>query len=538
MKPFREILSEKAPEKKYKSPQQLNVNIGGAPSSTSTPSTGRIIKKNVSGTRTSTSSGSTAAEVSARAQRFSQSFGTPTGADPRTGAPTYRPPAELTNLPSSRTGATPSPEAYSRVKPGDLEIKRQARTAEVPGKPGVRSATPQGVQNFLLNRETGGMSRRSIPAEQGRAAQQRVAQSMQNPNVVADVSARINQEVGGRRAETSTPAEPFSVSEKDKKILQRMARPTTSIPSAQSLTRQLGTGAGRRAAAASQAAKDIADFEKQRGFHQRVLQAVKDLPPETPVKPKPTPEVVKPKPIPATPAAVKPEVVKPKPIPATPAAVKPAAPVKPSSVTLSLTKPDVPKVSKGPSLSVSTPRPTTTAANIEKVGKSLLKQMRADKTAEKAAKAVATAKAWKAAGGLASGVAAAYDAKTGYERAKAAGASERRALGSGAARAVGGLLGGAVGSTVGSVAGLPGAIVGGTAGYTAGSELASRAYNKVTGPLGKKLTTQGVLTNIRTAVPKEVRAQIPTNIRKGFTKFVTDAGRSYGNWSRSQEAKK
>lgn len=344
---------------------------------------------------------------------------------------------------------------------------------------------------------------------------------MQNPNVVADVSARINQEVGGRRAETSTPAEPFSVSEKDKKILQRMARPTTSIPSAQSLTRQLGTGAGRRAAAASQAAKDIADFEKQRGFHQRVLQAVKDLPPETPVKPKPTPEVVKPKPIPATPAAV-----------------KPAAPVKPSSVTLSLTKPDVPKVSKGPSLSVSTPRPTTTAANIEKVGKSLLKQMRADKTAEKAAKAVATAKAWKAAGGLASGVAAAYDAKTGYERAKAAGASERRALGSGAARAVGGLLGGAVGSTVGSVAGLPGAIVGGTAGYTAGSELASRAYNKVTGPLGKKLTTQGVLTNIRTAVPREIRAQIPTNIRKGFTDFVKSAGRTYGNWSRSQEAKK
>ena len=301
-------------------------------------------------------------------------------------------------------------------------------------------------------------------------------------------------------------------SPQDISTLQRMARPETSLKSAQSLSVKLGgTGAGKRAQAASDAAKDIKSYEKQRGFHSRVLQAIKELPPE------------------------KPEVKIPK--PTTKIDVK-AKPVAPSSVTLSLTRPEVPKVSKGPSLSVSTPKPTTTAANIEKVGKSLLKQMRADKTAEKAAKAVATAKAWKAAGGLASGVAAAYDAKTGYERAKAAGASERRALGSGAARAVGGLLGGAVGSTVGSVAGLPGAIVGGTAGYTAGSELASRVYNKITGPVGKKLTTQGVLTNIRTAVPREIRAQIPTNVRKGFTKFVTDAGRSYGNWSRSQEVKK
>lgn len=303
-------------------------------------------------------------------------------------------------------------------------------------------------------------------------------------------------------------------SPQDISTLQRMARPETSLKSAQSLSVKLGgTGAGKRAQAASDAAKDIKSYEKQRGFHSRVLQAIKELPPE------------------------KPEVKIPKPTTKPKIDVK-AKPVAPSSVTLSLTRPEVPKVSKGPSLSVSTPKPTTTAANIEKVGKSLLKQMRADKTAEKAAKAVATAKAWKAAGGLASGVAAAYDAKTGYERAKAAGASERRALGSGAARAVGGLLGGAVGSTVGSVAGLPGAIVGGTAGYTAGSELASRVYNKITGPVGKKLTTQGVLTNIRTAVPREIRAQIPTNIRKGFTKFVTDAGRAYGNWSRSQEAKK
>ena len=132
-------------------------------------------------------------------------------------------------------------------------------------------------------------------------------------------------------------------SPQDISTLQRMARPETSLKSAQSLSVKLGgTGAGKRAQAASDAAKDIKNYEKQRGFHQRVMQAVRDLPPEpTPSKP------------------IKKSVVK------------------PSSVTLSLTRPEVPKVSKGPSLSVSTPKPTTTAANIEKVGKSLLKQMRA-----------------------------------------------------------------------------------------------------------------------------------------------------------------
>ena len=51
-------------------------------------------------------------EVSKRAARFRQSFGTPTGANPRTGAPTYRPLDAMTDLPKGRGGRAPSPEQY------------------------------------------------------------------------------------------------------------------------------------------------------------------------------------------------------------------------------------------------------------------------------------------------------------------------------------------------------------------------------------------------------------------------------------------
>lgn len=59
-------------------------------------------------------------EVSKRAARFRQSFGTPTGANPRTGAPTYRPLATTTNLPKGVGGKAPSSRQYSKVKLADL----------------------------------------------------------------------------------------------------------------------------------------------------------------------------------------------------------------------------------------------------------------------------------------------------------------------------------------------------------------------------------------------------------------------------------
>ena len=118
------------------------------------------------------------------------------------------------------------------------------------------------------------------------------------------------------------------------------------------------------------------------------------------------------------------------------------------------------------------------------------------------------------------------------------GGSEKRSIGAGAARAIGSGLGGVIGGALGSVAGPIGSTIGATAGLTAGAELGSRAYNVITGDPKKKVTTQGVLTNIRRAVPQEIRAQVPANIRKGFTDFVKSAGKTYGDWQRSQQTNK
>lgn len=139
-------------------------------------------------------------EVAARTKRFSQAFGVPTGADWRTGAPTYKPLQSLTKLPGSKGGKSPSPDEYGKVNIGDLETKRQART--VTDKGGVAKATPEGVKNFIINRETKGVSRRSVPETQYRAAQDKAERISQNPTSVEykKVESQINQEVGGRRA--------------------------------------------------------------------------------------------------------------------------------------------------------------------------------------------------------------------------------------------------------------------------------------------------------------------------------------------------
>ena len=145
-------------------------------------------------------------EVSKRAARFRQSFGTPTGADPRTGAPTYRPLDAMTDLPKGRGGRAPSPEQYGRTKVGDLDAKRILRTMGPKGEP-----TTRGVQNFALNRETQGRFSpstrrgRTISAADSKSAMARVDKIMSDPNQVADIKGRIRQEVGGRRAQTTSP---------------------------------------------------------------------------------------------------------------------------------------------------------------------------------------------------------------------------------------------------------------------------------------------------------------------------------------------
>ena len=146
-------------------------------------------------------------EVSKRAARFRQSFGTPTGADPFTGRATYRPVDSMTQLPKpSRSGTTPTPEKYSKVKVGDLDAKRILRTMGPKGTP-----TTRGVENFALNRETQGRFSpstrrgRTLSPSDSKAAVERVKATMADPKKVADIKGRISQEVGGRRAQVTSP---------------------------------------------------------------------------------------------------------------------------------------------------------------------------------------------------------------------------------------------------------------------------------------------------------------------------------------------
>jgi len=225
----------------------------------------------------------------------------------------------------------------------------------------------------------------------------------------------------------------------------------------------------------------------------------------------------------------------PKPTP-TPTAPKPVAP---SSVSLSLTRSSAPKVSAGPTLSVSTPKPEPiTAGNLGKVVTDVMKTEREAKAAEKAAKAVKTAKTLSGAAKVAGLLGAGIEAKGAYDIARSKGAGFKTSVGAAAARGLGALGGAAVGGALGSVLGPVGSVAGGVAGYTAGSQLASKAYDVLRGDVTKPITSQSVLRNIRRAVPQEVRSQVPAGARKAFRDLVTSTGRSYGNWSRSQEAKK
>ena len=204
--------------------------------------------------------------------------------------------------------------------------------------------------------------------------------------------------------------------------------------------------------------------------------------------------------------------------------VKPLDPIKPVIATSSNYKP----------ITTVAQKPLSTDKIADAVVKAS-KQVRADIATEKAAERSKIMKGLGTAGKVLGAVQTGIEAKKGYDIAKAMGSSERRSLGAGAARAFGTAAGGVVGGVLGSVAGPIGSAAGAAAGVTVGAQLGSRAYDAITGDPKKKVTTQGVLTNIRKAVPQEIRAQVPANLRKGFTDFVKSAGRTYGNWQRSQQ---
>ena len=214
--------------------------------------------------------------------------------------------------------------------------------------------------------------------------------------------------------------------------------------------------------------------------------------------------------------------LKPKVVATTPAVVKPKE--------LKIPQPAAPKIK--PLSATRTTQSQKLADTVVKVSKQIRSDIAAERAAERAKVMKGIGTASKALGVVGTGI----EAKKGYDIAKAMGSSQKRSVGAGAARAIGSGLGGVVGGTLGSVAGPIGSAVGATAGLTIGAELGSKAYNVITGDPKKKVTTQGVLTNIRKAVPQSVRAQVPTEVRKGFTDFVKSAGKTYGDWQRSQQS--
>lgn len=203
----------------------------------------------------------------------------------------------------------------------------------------------------------------------------------------------------------------------------------------------------------------------------------------------------------------------------------------PSPKTPEAPKITAPKTVSKPAFSkppvVKAPKPSV-GSIVKDALKSERKARAAEKAAQSASRATAATKFLGNVGKTAGIIGAGIEAKQAYDVARREGASRKRSIGAGAARALGGLAGGALGGAAGSVLGIPGQVGGAVAGYQAGTELGTKAYRALTGDPGKKLTTQGLLSNIRKTVPYSVRSSVPEPARKTFKSFVTQAGKTYG----------
>lgn len=212
-----------------------------------------------------------------------------------------------------------------------------------------------------------------------------------------------------------------------------------------------------------------------------------------------------------------------------------------SSVNLGDTSlPKSPKTPKGSSIKISAPRSTTPSTErVTSAVKGILKAEREAKAAERAAQRASLAsgasKFTKNLGRAAGLVGAGLEAKTGYETARGQGASQRTAAAIGGFRGAGALAGAATGARIGGlVAGLPGAVLGGIGGYAMGTNAADSLARGIRGDFGKQFNTKDLRRNIRNVVPYEIRSQVPANLRQDFGSFLTRAGRTYGDWRRSQ----
>jgi hypothetical protein len=237
-------------------------------------------------------------------------------------------------------------------------------------------------------------------------------------------------------------------------------------------------------------------------------------------------------------------------------------PVTKSAATpnIPLNRQPAPKPNVGPSLSVSTPsrviantqqsqrisqarvatqtgrrlrtprgaRPSViTPSALEKALTKNRQQTALAQQAQNTRAAVQNAKALKNVARVGTGVAAYFDFQRASQAAKERGAGERRATARGAVEAGARVLG----TTAGFIAGTPLGPVGQTVGGIGGGEYAvkksGQAFERIFGKPGDAVTTQSVKRNIKSVVrekiPQNIRSQVPTSVKKGFSDFLNTA---------------
>ena len=447
------------------------------------------------------------ATVRARTRAFSQSFGTPTGADWRTGKATYKPIPAMTELPKGKGGGVPTKGAYASTRVGELQQKRDIRTTGPKGKP-----TDAGVKNFLMNRETkgalGGKNARQISPEQGKAAVARVNKLMTDPAEVSKVKSQIKQEVGGRRMQSTspTPTEVIANTQATKRIEAKKTAAPKSSPSAPGIKEP-------SAQVATKTKVKPADLNlKTPPKGGKISDPWKGSTTVPKVK---APKVAQPKvtdlggvqrqtSIPKAGAPL--SVSTPKPVAPKPRTI--AAPVAPKPT----------KASVKPKVTASKPRNVVAPVAPKPTKASVKPKVIASKTPV----------GLKAVGRGLTGYAAYTDFKSGRDATLASGGGNKRADAAGAFRAGSGLAGAAAGAKVGAVvAGPPGALIGGTAGYLSGTDAGTKLFTRLTGKAGDKVNRDTVLKNIkslyREKVPTSIKKRVSPEAKKTFTSFYNTA---------------
>ena len=477
MRPFNEILREA----KQGNRPAVTVNVINPEDLVNPGARNPISKK---GKQKSKPQGPALPSSAQRAKRFSQSFGTPTGANPFTGTATYVPPEALTKLPPSGKG-TVDPKAYSNVTPGDLEVKRNVRTAEVPGKPGVRAANPEGVRNYALSQGGYARSGRNMSASEFSDRSTRANTIAANPSSpeYKKIETKINQEVGGRRAKRA-PARTPSVRTPPTSGASNFLSPSPRTPAARDALRDIRIDQGfddlanairdtdtpqsrRTAVSTSQTPSQVIAQTQQ---SQRTSQAASTK--ITPGKTKPGTGLYTPP-------------------------IKASAPVKPATVA-------APKAPKASTRTVA-PRVSTSTTNA----------------------AAASAKSFRRMARVGGLFATGVTIKNVRDQALASGAGRRRADLEGLAAGIGGSLASTAAIAAATPTGPVGQAVAGTAAFQPGADFARGIVRRLAGKPGDAVTKKSVLKNIkstyRDVVPQSVRQNVPDVAKKGFTDFYNQA---------------